>query len=47
VAKNYCTRIIGINSGHIVFDGKSDELTDEIIDKIYEGEKREESDEEE
>jgi phosphonate transport system ATP-binding protein len=38
VAQKYCTRIIGVNEGKIVFDGKPDELTEEIIEKIYEGE---------
>lgn len=31
----YSTRIIGLNQGHIVFDGKPEELTDAIIEKIY------------
>lgn len=35
VAKKYASRIIGINAGEKVFDGTPDELTDEIIDKIY------------
>ncbi len=38
IAQKYCTRIIGVNDGKIVFDGKPDELTEEIIEKIYEGE---------
>lgn len=38
VAQKYCTRIIGVNEGKIVFDGKPDELTEKIIEKIYEGE---------
>ncbi len=38
IAQKYCTRIIGVNEGKIVFDGKPDELTEEIIEKIYEGE---------
>lgn len=38
VAQKYCTRIIGVNSGKIVFDGNSSELTNSIIEKIYEGE---------
>lgn len=46
VAKKYCTRIIGVNKGHIVFDGKSEDLTEDIIEKIYEGENQEESEEE-
>jgi phosphonate transport system ATP-binding protein len=47
VAKRYCTRILGINRGSIVFDGRPDELSDEIIEQIYAGEKREELVEEE
>jgi len=38
VAQKYCTRIIGVNNGKIVFDGKPEELNEEIIEKIYEGE---------
>ncbi|MGB3750126.1 MAG: phosphonate ABC transporter ATP-binding protein [Arcobacteraceae bacterium] len=34
-AKEYCDRIIGVNNGNIVFDGKSSDLTDEIIESIY------------
>lgn len=37
VAREYCTRIIGVNSGKIVFDGKPSELSEDIIEKIYEG----------
>jgi phosphonate transport system ATP-binding protein len=35
VAKEYCDRIIGVNSGTVVFDGKSGELSKEIVEKIY------------
>ncbi len=35
VAKEYCSRIIGINGGQVVFDGKSCELSSEIVEKIY------------
>ncbi len=34
-AKEYCDRIIGVNNGSVVFDGKSSELTEELVDKIY------------
>jgi len=37
VATKYCTRIIGVNNGNLVFDGTPNELTEEIIEKIYEG----------
>jgi len=46
VAKNYCKRIIGVNKGHIVFDGKPEDLTKKVMEKIYEGETQEESEEE-
>ncbi|MDY6065473.1 MAG: phosphonate ABC transporter ATP-binding protein [Finegoldia sp.] len=35
VAKAYSDRIIGINSGRIVFEGRADELTDSHIEEIY------------
>lgn len=35
VAKKYSTRIIGLSKGNIVFDGKPEELTDSMIEKIY------------
>lgn len=35
VAKEYCERIIGVNNGEIVFDGKSGELSSKIVEKIY------------
>ncbi|QOG12340.1 phosphonate ABC transporter ATP-binding protein [Arcobacter sp. FWKO B] len=34
-AKEYCDRIIGVNNGTVVFDGRSSELTDKLIEKIY------------
>jgi phosphonate ABC transporter ATP-binding protein/phosphonate ABC transporter permease subunit PhnE len=34
-AKIYATRIVGLKKGKIVFDGKPDALTDEIIGNIY------------
>lgn len=34
-AKEYCDRIIGVNNGTVVFDGKSSELTDELVEQIY------------
>lgn len=36
MALEYADRVIGINSGNIIFDGKSSEITKEILDKIYE-----------
>lgn len=35
VAVKYSTRIIGLQKGEIVFDGKPEELTDDVIEKIY------------
>ncbi|MCL2364763.1 MAG: phosphonate ABC transporter ATP-binding protein [Defluviitaleaceae bacterium] len=34
-ARQYATRIIGMNNGRIVFDGVPNELTDEAIEEIY------------
>ncbi|HLR21547.1 MAG TPA: phosphonate ABC transporter ATP-binding protein [Tissierellaceae bacterium] len=36
MAIEYADRIIGINKGNIIFDGKSSEVTEEVLDKIYE-----------
>lgn len=38
VAEKYCTRILGINGGEVVFDGKPSQLNEKIIEKIYKGE---------
>lgn len=35
VAKRYSDRIIGLNSGKVVYDGAADELTPDIIHGIY------------
>lgn len=35
LAKRYSTRLIGIKAGKIVFDGKPEEVTDEVTLKIY------------
>lgn len=35
LAKKYSTRIIGVKAGEIVFDGKPEEVTDEVITMIY------------
>jgi len=34
-AKEYCDRIIGVNNGTVVFDGKSSDLSDAIVESIY------------
>jgi phosphonate transport system ATP-binding protein len=36
-AQNYCTRVIGIRGGQIVFDGHPASLTDEVVREIYNG----------
>ncbi|WP_208592210.1 phosphonate ABC transporter ATP-binding protein [Gracilibacillus suaedae] len=41
VAKKYATRIIGIHAGEKVFDGKPEELTEDIINQIYHNKKKE------
>ncbi|MPN12236.1 Phosphate-import ATP-binding protein PhnC [bioreactor metagenome] len=35
VALHYSDRIIGMHAGEIVFNGKPEELTDEMVEKIY------------
>lgn len=35
LAKRYSTRIIGVKAGQVVFDGKPEEVTDELTMKIY------------
>lgn len=35
LAKQYASRIIGMNSGYVVYDGSSDNLTDEVLHTIY------------
>ena len=35
LAKRYSSRIIGIKAGEVVFDGKPEEVTDEVTMKIY------------
>ena len=37
LALNYCTRVIGIRAGEIVYDGPTTEVTQEILDEIYNG----------
>jgi len=37
VALEYADRIIGIRKGEVVFDGKSEDVTKEILDEIYGG----------
>ena len=37
LARQFADRIIGINSGHVVFDGTPDRLGEDAIRRIYEG----------
>ena len=37
LALNYCSRVIGIRAGQIVYDGPTDTVTQEILDEIYNG----------
>lgn len=39
VAQEYCDRILGIKEGQIVFDGKGEELTEKVLDQIYDSDK--------
>jgi phosphonate transport system ATP-binding protein len=39
-ARNYCSRIIGINQGQIVYDGEPARLNDGLIREIYYGAKK-------
>ncbi|MFZ4452675.1 phosphonate ABC transporter ATP-binding protein [Salibacterium aidingense] len=41
IAQQYATRIIGIKSGEVVFDGKISELSSSLINDIYEGKEEE------
>lgn len=41
VAKKYATRIIAIQKGQVIFDGKPKDLTDELILHLYEGKEEE------
>jgi phosphonate transport system ATP-binding protein len=35
IARRYCTRIIAMTQGRIVFDGPPDELTPQVVDLVY------------
>lgn len=37
LALEYADRIIGIRAGKIIYDGKSEEVTEEILNEIYKG----------
>jgi phosphonate transport system ATP-binding protein len=36
-ARDYCTRILGMHNGEIVFDGSPAALTDDAVREIYNG----------
>jgi phosphonate transport system ATP-binding protein len=38
LAKRYCDRIIGMTGGHVVFDGKPSDITEDHLKQIYGGE---------
>ena len=38
LAKQYASRIIGMRAGKIVFDGGAEDLTEEQLQMIYQGE---------
>ena len=37
LALQYCTRVVGIRAGQIVYDGPTTDVTQEILDEIYGG----------
>ncbi|RKD34030.1 phosphonate ABC transporter ATP-binding protein [Lacrimispora algidixylanolytica] len=41
LALQYASRVVGIRSGEIVYDGPTTEVTEEILNEIYEGKQKE------
>lgn len=41
LALQYASRVVGIRSGAIVYDGPASEVTEEILNEIYEGKQKE------
>ena len=37
LALKYATRVIGVRSGHIVYDGPTENVTQEVLDQVYNG----------
>lgn len=35
LVKQYCTRVIGLEKGKVVYDGSPDGLTDDILHTLY------------
>ena len=42
-AKEYCTRILGVNGGRVVFDGSPKELSEKMIERIYQDSHKQEA----
>ena len=38
LAKRFAQRIVGMNGGNVVFDGSADDLTEDVLKRIYGGE---------
>ena len=41
LALQYASRVVGIRAGAIVYDGPATEVTEEILNEIYEGKQKE------
>ncbi len=41
LALQYASRVVGIRAGQIVYDGPASEVTQDILDEIYEGKEEE------
>ena len=35
LAKAYCSRIVGLKKGRVVYDGKAGDLTDDVLENLY------------
>jgi phosphonate transport system ATP-binding protein len=35
LARQFCDRIIGLAQGVIVFDGRAEDMTEEVLDRVY------------
>lgn len=35
LAKAYCSRIVGLKKGRVVYDGKAGDLTDDVLESLY------------
>lgn len=43
LALRYATRVVGIRSGEIVYDGPADQVTDAVLEEVYRGGDKEEA----